>query len=128
MEADCDRCEDGSEEIAIWEDDILAGRLDVICTDCRKSGEKQIRPIEPPINEDGELMYHKKYVDCPLCQHNHIVGLNRATARCWVTKLQSDDVTDMFFDVHAADEVPHPYENYTRDPDEGEGEAEQAAA
>lgn len=98
---DCDRCEDGSAFVAIWDDDILCGRIDAICEHCYRDGHRIRRPIEPPYDEDGNLYPHLQRVDCEYCDSEHIVKVTKTFYFCPRARSEHDtEEVDDALDVY----------------------------
>lgn len=96
VEAICDRCGERKAHVGIWEDNIMCGRIDAICDDCYERGERHRFPAEPPYNEDGELLWHIRFVECPHCGNVHEVALGDNIGVCPFRsgnmELDTDDV------------------------------------
>lgn len=86
-------------EVAIWDDDVLCGRIDVICGDCYEDGERTHRPIEPPYNNDGELLWHIVMVDCPHCNFTHEAGIGDSIGVCPTRTAEGKTGDDVVYDI-----------------------------
>lgn len=99
VNVECDRCGERKAHVGMWDDNVLCGRIDAICEDCYEDGHRTQRPIKPPYNEDGELYYHLKQVDCPNCDGEHIVKITDTIGTCPRMMAEDGDHEEIVFDV-----------------------------
>lgn len=99
MEVECDRCGERKAHVAIWDDNILCGRIDAICEDCYKDGHRAQRPIEPPYNEDGDLYWHIRIVRCPKCGWLHEQNLGDTISTCPRKSAEGAPHDERVFDI-----------------------------
>lgn len=100
--ATCDRCGNGEANVAMWDDNVLCGRIDAICEDCYEDGHRIRRPIEPPYDENGELYWHIRLVECPLCGGTHEVNLGDTIKVCPRRSAEDASHEERVFDVTEA--------------------------